>query len=239
LLYFAGAGARIVGVMRGSDFPVSAKKIPVIASYNSINSEAILALHPDLIVAWAGGNSHQQLDVLRQLGVPIFVSLQRDIKDIPYTLQRLGCLAGTQKIAKNAANIFSERLQVLEKKYATQSPVPLFYLITSHPLLTVNHQSWINQVITLCGAKNIFANAVGITPQVNIEAVIKRNPLAIISSQRDGWQDSWQAWPQLTAVRLNNLFSIDPDWIERAGPRLLDGAEMFCRDVEISRKKIN
>lgn len=239
ILFTAGAGSQIVGVMQGSDFPENAKKIPVIASYNSVNSEAILALHPDLIVAWAGGDSQQQLEVLKRLGIPIFLSYQKDIKDIPHTLQRLGCLAGTEQIATTEAKRFSQRMQMLEKKYKNKKNVSVFYLLASHPLLTVNRQSWINQIITLCGGRNIFAEGIGVTPQVNMEAVIKKNPLVIISTQKTGWQLDWQAWPQMDAVRLQHLFSIEPDWMERAGPRLLDGAEIFCRDVEISRQTVN
>src|SRR5579862_4249791 len=52
-LFAIGAGDRIVGVMQGSDFPLQAKKIPVVASYNALDVEAMIALHPDLIVAWA------------------------------------------------------------------------------------------------------------------------------------------------------------------------------------------
>src|SRR5688500_7538240 len=62
-LFAVGAGEAIVGVVSGSDYPLAAKKIPIIASYNSLNTEAILTLRPDLIVAWADGTSPAQLQI--------------------------------------------------------------------------------------------------------------------------------------------------------------------------------
>jgi len=237
LLFAAGAGAQIVGVVSGSDFPLSAKKIPVVANYNSLDEERIFRLHPDLIVTWAAANLSTQL---QRLGFLVYVSQQRDVMDIPKTLTRLGCLAGTDGVAKKAANNFSQRYHALQHQYAKQKVVSVFYQIWSHPLMTVSKESWINQMITLCGGKNIFADTFGVAPQINREAVILNNPQVILSSENNqSWKKSWTAWPQLTAVSKGNMFSINPDLIERAGPRLLDGAETVCQFLQKVRSSNN
>lgn len=239
LLFAAGAGEKVVGVTRGTDYPAVAKKIPIIASYNSLNTEAVLALHPDLIIAWAGGNSAAQLQTLQHLGIPIFLSQQRDITDIPASLKKFGCLAGTEKTANQAAQNLSARIQVLKQHYAHQKIIPVFYTIGTHPLMTVNKDSWINQIISLCGGRNIFADAKGIAPQVSLEAVIAANPDVIITSETDkDWKKTWLAWPQLRAVQNHFLFAINPDWLEKAGPRLIDGAEDMCRDLQVVRRDL-
>jgi iron complex transport system substrate-binding protein len=236
LLFTAGAGLRIVGVMQGSDFPAGAKKIPVIASYNTLNSEAILGLHPDLIVAWAGGGRSAELQQLEQLGIPVFLSHQRDLTDIPTTLRKLGCLAGTEKIADAAAADFLQRYHDLQQRYSHQKIVSVFYEMWPHPLITVNKDSWINQIIVLCGGKNLFANAHGIAPQVTFEAVLIANPDVIIStSTQADWKEIWQSWPSLSAVKNQFIYAVYPDWLERAGPRSLNGAEAVCRDINMAR----
>jgi iron complex transport system substrate-binding protein len=236
LLFAAGAAQSIIGVMQGSDYPPAAKKIPIIASYNRFNSEAILASHPDLIVAWVGGTNAAQLQQLKQLNIPVFLSHQRDLTDIPITLRKLGCLAGTEKIANLAATHFEQHYQALQHQYAHQKTISVFYEMWPHPLITVNKDSWINQIIELCGGKNIFASAHGIAPQVNFEAVLAANPDVIISTATSAdWKEIWQTWRTLPAVKNQFIYSVNSDWLERAGPRLLNGAEAVCRDIAIGR----
>jgi len=230
LLFAAGAGDKIVGVVQGSDYPLAAKKIPIVASYNSLNAEAVLALHPDLVVAWKG-NSANQLEVLKHLGVAVFISNQRDLSDIPKTLRRLGCLSNNEKIAEKAAEDFASHVEQLEKKYSHQKPLSVFFELSSRPLMTINKESWINQMITICGGNNIFANLKTIAPIINIEAVLKENPEVILSSQRANWQKEWMVWGQMKAVQNKSLFTVNPDSVERAGPRLIAGLDAICKAI--------
>ena len=112
LLFAAGAGDRVIGVMRGSDYPLQVKKIPVVADFNHVDAEKILLLHPDLIVVWAEGSIPAQL---KMLNIPVYLSRQKKLLDIPKTLQRFGCLAGTEKTANEVAEKFIRRYDALQK----------------------------------------------------------------------------------------------------------------------------
>ncbi len=234
ILFAAGASKHIIGVMQGSDYPEAAKTIPVIANYNSIDVETIVALRPDLIVAWSEESFAEKL---KTLGIPVYFSQQKKITDIPDTLKRLGCLAGTEKMANQAAEQFSQRYLLLQKKYSHKKVVSVFYQVWPKPLVTISKASWINDVISLCGGKNIFANLKGAAPEVNLEAVLVANPEVIIGTDTKlDWEKMWSAWPQISAVYNQHLFAINPDWVERAGPRLLVGVDAICRDLELARK---
>ncbi len=74
LLFEVGAGDLIVGAVDYSDYPEAAKKIPRIGGYSGMNIEAILALQPDIVLAWPEGNPNRELQKLTALGVPLFVS---------------------------------------------------------------------------------------------------------------------------------------------------------------------
>ncbi|MFT7195443.1 MAG: vitamin B12 transport system substrate-binding protein, partial [Rheinheimera aquimaris] len=52
MLYAIGAGDRLVAVSDYSDYPEQAAELPSVANYASINIEAVLALQPDLVIAW-------------------------------------------------------------------------------------------------------------------------------------------------------------------------------------------
>jgi iron complex transport system substrate-binding protein len=235
LLFAAGAGNQIVGVMQGSDYPVAAKKIPIVANYNSIDSEKILSLRPDLIIVWMEGNLARSM---KKWGIPIYYSHQKKMTDIPKTLQRFGCLAGTEKKAADSVHSFTERYQALQKAYSYKKQVSVFYQVWPQPLMTITKNSWINDAIMLCGGKNIFADLHGVAPEVNIESVITANPDVIIGVRsKQNWQKIWHSWSQMIAVQKNHVFTLSPDLIERADMRVLDGAEEMCQAFEVARRK--
>ncbi len=235
ILFSIGAGDRVMGVVMGSDYPQEARKIPQIGSYSGLDLERIVSLHPDLIVTWSRMFS-RQLTVLKKMGIPVYTTEPRRLEDIPRTMKNLGCLTGTMKIAERKAKQYDQRLSELHKKYHTQKPITVFYQIGSYSLITINRDSWINQVITLCGGRNIFANANFIAPEVSWEAVVAANPHVIISDvMNESWKKHWMARPYITAVKNHLLFAVHPDIISRAGPRLLEGVEQVCADLQVAR----
>jgi iron complex transport system substrate-binding protein len=232
LLYDAGAGSRLVGAIEFSDFPAEARALPRIGSDAGIDLEAVLALKPDLIVAWPNPGSVKAVDRLAALGLPVFRSEPRELEDIARTLERLGALAGTAALAARAVAAFRARAASLERRYARREPVRVFYQVWDRPLLTVNGQHVISKVIRLCGGENVFAALPVIAPEIDREAVLKADPQVIVGSGADGdrpaWLDAWKAFPGLRAVRDGHLYYIPPDLIQRHTPRLLDGAERLC-----------
>jgi len=235
-LFAIGAGNHIVGVMQGSDYPSAAKKIPVVARYNAIDTEMILSLHPDLIVAWSEGGNIKQLE---KKGIAVYVSHTKKLTDIPNTLQKLGCLVGNAKKANEVANAYLQRYSALSKQYTQAKPVTVFYQLWPNPLITITSQSWINEAISFCGGRNIFAHLKTMAPEVTIESVIVKNPDMIVGAdKKDDWKKSWQSWPTLRAAKHQLLVNINPDLIERASVRLLDGVSELCTSIDYARKKL-
>ena len=230
-VFAVGAGDRIVGVVQGSDYPAAARHITQVGSYAGIDLERIVAAHPDLIVAWKYAFP-RQLAALKRLGIPVYVAAPKTLDDIPRLMRHLGCLVGKQKTAALAAQHFEMDIEKLKaSKPLTPSPT-VFFQIDRQALMTVNRDSWINQVIELCGGKNIFASAATIAPLVSREAIVVANPDVVFNNAKDnGWQQSWQRWPEITAVGRHRLYSIHPDVIARAGPRLIQGARQICRQL--------
>jgi iron complex transport system substrate-binding protein len=231
LVYAAGAGARIVGAVDYSDFPPPARALPRVGGDAYINIEAVLALRPDLIVAWPNPGSGRAVNRLADL-LPVFRSEPRELEDIATTLERIGVLAGTSREAQRAGRAFRARKAELEKRYAGRATVRVFYQVWDRPLLTVNGDHVISKVIRLCGGENVFAAAPLIAPEVDREAVLRANPEAILASSP---LDGWKAFSSLAAVARNQLHTIPAELIQRHTPRLLDGAERVCRALEEAR----
>ncbi len=239
LLFAAGAGEALVGVVSYSDYPPEAARLPVIGSHERLNLEAILALKPDLLVAWKSGNVRTQVEQLGKLGIPVFYSEPRQLDDIASNLERLGMLTGTSTTARAAAGNFRHRLHNLAGNHADQTPVRTFYQIWHQPLMTINGEHLISQIITLCGGRNIFASLETLAPTVSREAVLRADPQVIIASgmakHQPEWLDEWKQWPQLSATRFDQLYFIEPDLIQRQTPRILDGADIMCRQLAEAR----
>ncbi|GED22082.1 cobalamin-binding protein [Halomonas halmophila] len=241
LLYAAGAGERLVGAVSFSDYPDAAKQLPRVGSYDRLDLEALLALSPDLVVAWSGGNPEEQVERLATLDVPVFFSDADNFATIASNLERLGTLANTEPTAQQAAGQLKSDVAALRSRYADARPVSVFYQVWESPLMTINGEHWISQALDLCGGVNIFAEQSALVPRIGVEAVLGRDPEAIITGGMgkadSAWLDAWREFPGMTAVRQGNLFFINPDLVQRATPRLVEGTRDICRHLEVVRER--
>lgn len=236
LLFDAGAGDAVVGASAFSDYPEPARHLPRVGGGSGIDLEAVVALQPDLVIAWASGNPAAQVRRLRALGLTVFESEPRSLEDIPRTLQRFGRLAGTRDTADRAATAFNQRLRALRARYAGRRPLRVFYQAWDRPLMTVNGAHIISDVLALCGGVNIFAEQPGLAPPVSTEAVLARDPQVILigagSADAGPLTARWSRWPQLQAVRDGHVLSVPRDLLVRMTPRLLDGVEQVCAQLD-------
>lgn len=238
-LYTAGAGNKIVGAVDYSDYPNAAKSIPRVGGYSIINLEAIVALQPDLVIAWETGNSPAAIEKLRMLGIPVYLSQPNTLEDIGAEIKRFGVLAGTEPVANKAAEQYAQRLSTLRQRYQNRSTVRVFYQISEAPLMTIGGKQIITNALSTCGGKNVFDQLKPMASVITSEAVIAANPEVIVTSGMQKLNttglDFWKKWPALTATQRNNFFFIDPDLMNRNGPRMLAGTEDLCKALQTAR----
>ena len=238
LLFAAGAGARVVGVVAHSDWPREARGLPGVGDANALDLERIVALAPDLVVAWPY-TMPSQLATLRARGATIFVSDPKSIAGIARDVDALGMLAGTTAVAGPAADALRARHGALAARYAGAAPINVFYEVWNDPLQTIGGRHLISEAITLCGGANVFAALTQPAPTISFEAVVAAAPEAIIAGSDDGrrpaWLDDWQRWRDVPAVRYGNLFVADGDLMHRSGPRFVDGVEALCAMLNRAR----
>jgi iron complex transport system substrate-binding protein len=242
IIFAAGAGQFLVGVSDFSDYPEAAKKITSIGNIFALDLERLLALKPDLVIIWGTGNAKQLAKKLRDNKITVFESEPHSFEDIASSLERIGILSGTEAIGNAAAKQFRDRLQRLSSSYQLKNkekPVSVFHQMVKSPLMTVNHEHFISKMITLCGGHNVFSELKDISATITIEALLTANPEFFFSSGNDNRKihKEWENFPTLQAVKKQNLYSINGDWLHRAGPRVLDATEKLCKDIEATRKK--
>ncbi|GAB2901442.1 cobalamin-binding protein [Uliginosibacterium flavum] len=248
MLYEAGGGDKLVGAVEYSDFPPPALKVPRIGSNQKLDLERIATLKPDLVLVWFHGNAQREIERLRALNIPMFYLEPHSIADIPDVLERIGQLTGSERVAGAAATRFKARHATLQKENAGRAPVRVFYQIAQKPLLTINDQQIISDVIRLCGGVNVFGKESALVPQLSTESVVAANPDVILTARMGGHGDgpvramdeaslaAWLKFGSLTAVKNKQLWLIPGDTISRHGPRILDGAQSVCAALDEARR---
>jgi iron complex transport system substrate-binding protein len=239
MLFAAGAGSRVIATVEFSDEPEDAKKVPRIGDSNAVDMERVVALRPDVVVVWEGGNNVAQVNRLETLKVPLYRHRVAKLGDIPTSLRRLGALTDTRKAAEAAAHDIEMRLAALEKRYGQAKEKPTVLLeVWNRPIYTVGGSQMMSDSLRLCGARNVFADLKEQGPSVDTEAVIGRDPQIIVAVAPPGvsqeWLNEWKRFASLRAVRNGHLVPFEDQRLSRLGPSALAGTEALC---EVLNKK--
>lgn len=237
LLFAIGAGNRVAGVSEYSDYPADALRLPRVSSSGGVDLEKVLALSPDLVVAWRFEATRGAIDRMEKLGFPVFLSEPRQLGDIADNMDALGALTGTEAGARAASAQFRATLERLRRSYGGRTPLKVFYFISMRPLISLNGRTTVSSAIGLCGGANVLADAPAFAPAVDAEAVFAADPDVVVLAQRNpqdaAWQADWrQRFPGLRAVRDGNLVSVDSGIMHRQGPRVLAAVESLCRQFD-------
>ena len=242
IAYAAGAGAQLVAAVRFTDHPEAASRLPQVGDASRLDVERILALQPDLLLAWKSGNPAGDLRRLEALGLPVFVAEPSRLADVARLIRTIGALAGTQAVAEGAAAAFERELARLRSQYGTHPEVRVFYEIWHRPLLTINGRHIISDVIALCGGRNVFADAPVLTPSVSHEAVLGARPDVVLggssATSPEALVSEWVSGP-IASLRALPVRYVPPDVIQRQTPRIVEGAKVVCAHLEEVRRMRN
>lgn len=241
LLFAAGAGGKVVAVSEYSDFPPEAARLPRVASSGGIDLEQILALRPDLVLAWRLDATAKALDRLESLGLPLAYFEPHRLQQIPAALEAIGTLAGTGATANAEAARLRAELARLKTQYGGRARIDVFYQAADRPLMTLNGTHFVSDAIELCGGRNVFAGAPLIASPIDVEAVLAADPQAIVAARIDladtAWQAEWRRFPQLRAVRDGNLLAVRAEEMHRHGPRAIAATAKLCALLDEARSR--
>lgn len=226
LLFSMGAGEKIVGTVRQSDYPEAAKKIKRIGQYPDPDLELMVQLKPDLIIMPQSGSSYGLYEKLKQMHFHIYIINPKKISDIAKEMISLGKLTGKEAIANQKAEDFLKRLNQFQyKKTAT-----VFYELWDAPLMTISGDTILNEAIERCGGENIFEKVKIHYPKISKESVIQKNPNIIIVTEKRMIND-WKNEPEINAVKQKKIYYLNADNIQRNSPRILSGLQELCQAI--------
>jgi iron complex transport system substrate-binding protein len=239
MLFAAGAGGKIVATVEYADEPPAARSIARIGDVGAIDVERLVALRPDVVVIWPSGGNTAQIEKVSRLGIPLYRQDVATLQDLPKSLRRLGILAGTSNVAERAADALQVRLDRLEHEYAGARRLTVLLQVWNRPIYTVGGRQLMSDALRICGAQNVFGDLHIPGPAVDVEAVIARNPEAIVAAapagQANAWLADWKRFPDLRAVKSGRLIPFEVDSFSRFGPSVLDATEQLCKVLAAAR----
>ena len=235
-VYLLKAEGNLMGVSAHSDYPADAKSKPVIADYQGADIAAILALRPDVVLAWRGGNKPQDIARLRSLDIAVFESSVSRPEDIATEIKKLGGVLGRESLANRIADSFNARLSQLRQQYQRDRQVSVLYYFSTAPLMTVGKHTWPNEVLNVCGAETIFNDSPADYPQVNVQEVLRRQPEILVAAQQSPKDHLEVFWSAHRAVLSAPLLVVDPDVFSRFTPRLLNKLSGLCHKIDRVRQ---
>jgi ABC-type Fe3+-hydroxamate transport system substrate-binding protein len=234
LLFSGGIGARVVGVSEACDFPAAAKSLPKVASYRGTNVEAVLALKPDLVVAWPSGNKADDIATLERLGIRVYKSEVDTLQGIANAQREFAKWANDASAADRATQVERE-VKTLREKYVSKPIIRVFYQLGDGRLFTLSNKHLIGEALATCGAKNIFGELAIPAPEVSREAVIAAKPDAILlasASAREAVVSQWKSSP----LAGTPVVVVDGSRLHRPTLRTIDAAREMCEAVARVRK---
>lgn len=230
LLFALGAGPRVVGRTQYDFWPDSAKLVPSVGAGMRPNLEAVLGRQPDLVVMYASGDDRGAAERLTASGVAVAAFRIDKISDFARVTSLLGRLVGDTARARTVVDSVTATLDRV-RHATTALPRPAVFLHAwEKPLMTIGGGSFLSELVTIAGGRNIYDSLPAPSPVVTLEDVLRRNPDIVLVSPVEREQLLHSArWQTLPAVRAGRVVAYDTNVVERPSVKLGEAAVSLAR----------
>jgi iron complex transport system substrate-binding protein len=228
ILFALGLGEKVVGVTDWCDYPPEALDKEKVGSFDTPDTEKIVALTPDLILV-AYGTTMDVINSLIESGLTVFGIKTTDLDDVLNDIRTVGNITGKKAEANALTSEMESRIQAVTDETSELEERPrVFYIVWHDPLWTAGSETFIHELIEKGGGVNICQNITGYTT-ISIEEVVARNPEVIITSEWSfEWAQNVTSLNSTDARQNGRIYQGDDDLVQRPGPRLVDGLEWFA-----------
>ena len=250
MLFAAGAGEQVIATVEYSDEPPAARRIPRIGDVAAVDLERLVALQPDVVIAWpAGSNPAQRAKIAR---------LQhRDLRTAggaaggPRGLSTPPRRARGHRRGRRARGARHRRAARRRSTRATlrrgrRARPSVLLQVWNRPIYTVGGRHLMSDALEICGARNLFADLPEAGPVVDTEAVIARDPDIIVAAAPPGegaaWLADWRRFGESEGgARASAWWCSRTRRLSRLGPSVIDATEGLCQTHRgaQSRKLLN
>lgn len=216
----------LVGVCTYCDFPASVSQVTKAGTFVSANLEKLKSLHPDYVLLVSGQEALAA--TLDRNHFQTIMLENKKLEDIGKNILQLGRLLGKEEEATNLKTKLDKELAAFREENSKKSQTSVFYCVWPKPLMTVGSGSFLDEVITACGGRNIAGQIKNAYPTYSLEKLVMQNPdVIILPHEAKGQSFLKQApWKDLKAVKESRVFfQPEPrnDMLARPTYRIMEG----------------
>ena len=228
IVFALGLGDKVVGVTDYCNYPPEAADKDKVGGFDDPNIEVILTLEPDLVLA---GSLHEEVVArLEERDIPVLVMEPQTVNQVFEAVRLVGAAAGVKETAETVVSEIEQQINSVREKLAAlkdDEKVTVYYELWYDPPMSIGNRTFIHEVITAAGGKNIFADVEDNYPTVSPEAVAEKNPRVILYPDDHGTAEmvsdqyyARQGWAEIAALKDKRIYGVNSDLFNRPGPRV-------------------
>ena len=227
------AEKEITGITAECNYPPSLQQKKIVGSFSSIDKEAIIALNPELIFCSSLEQENIAYD-LKNLGFRVEVIYPKGINEMLSDIERIGTLIRKKEEAVKLVNYLKEEIEKIKANAQGKLRPKVYLEIYRNPLMSVSDSSFIGELIELAGGDNIFSTLERDYARINPEAVIAAKPDIMICYSQDTLKNiiNRKGWQNIPAIQKRRIYfekDINPDLLQRATPRCIEGMKELAK----------
>jgi len=242
ILFALSVGDKLVGRDQASNYPASAQDIDIVSTYEGVDMEMLLVKDPDIIIMDKSLDFYDtNYNKMKDYGLNVFRLYPRTIIDVLNNIETIGLVTNTLPTAKELTDGLRDRIDTVETRETLKPKVlyVIYYDGTTSPWVGTS-STFSGDLIITAGGKVAVDDEMGIAIQITVEEIISLNPDIIFTSQDDQWPTpsrdailNDEALKDVNAVKNNLVIDVNADLVDRPGPRIVDGLELFSDYIAI------
>lgn len=223
IVFALGAQDCIKAVSEYTDYPPEALSLPVAGSFdgNGISLETVLSFDPDFVYLTDGMHNFL-IEALEQNNIAYYLSKGDSIQSVEQEILDIGNITNHMMEAIKLVADIEESIAFCAEN-SSDAPTA-YYEVWNAPYMTAGKSSFINDMITAIGAKNLYGSLDAAYPVISEEAIIADQPEIILIPASSGVTAQAVAarpgWETIPAVKNNRIYIIDDNTFARPGPRI-------------------
>jgi iron complex transport system substrate-binding protein len=237
ILFSLGLREEIVGVTDFCDYPEAALTKQRIGGFVNPSIEKIVSLKPDLILGIRDGNRLDTVHRLCDLGFSVYVVNPTGFDGVVKTIENIGEVVRRREKSTEIVRKITKKKEAVVRLTQSLPRPKVFFQVGYSPIVTVGRGSLGDDLIRLAGGRSISEDASGSYPVYGVETILSKAPEVIILSSMDSRRDylnlirMWQSWKKLPAVKMNAIYVIDSNLVDRPTPRIVEGLETLAKMI--------
>ncbi len=233
LVFALGAGDRLVGRTTWCDWPEVAREVADVGNGIEPNVEAIVARQPDLVLLYPSQANRPALARLEAAGVRVAVLRQDAIAEWRATVRTVARLTDRAAAAESVLADFDVRLAASRVEPGAAA-LSVFIAVGANPPIAIGAGSFVSEVVTLAGGRNVFADTPAPSAVVSLEAIVARNPdVVLVLGPRSAAEVIRRrpGWSAIRAVRHGRVLPVDGSQFNRPSPRLPEAVAQLAQQL--------